>query len=315
MDSIKCNDNSNSDNNIQNTTCNYSFNLTSDRSNQMLNELASQLNRINVSVVDENKSHYMRDEQNSSMDIDENIDKQMKSEILYKGYDLAHGINHKNLIVTNVDPDIFVDDSIRKKFEELFKRYDKNITFTYLKTFNQVRLNRIHNNVAQAIRDNMDKYLFNRTQLRCYLLQEPNENDISQVSDTNKMDSSEFMEECSMNSEIYDRHKVDYAESSQRNYLAIPKLTKQYFISPPASPPAGWEPKHEGSPMIDIQLISALANLVPGKLHEIHQGNESQPGIFIEVCEGTESDYTAGNIQTRIPKTMSPESFRSSAGI
>lgn len=76
-----------------------------------------------------------------------------------------------------------------------------------------------------------------------------------------------------------------YNAGVKMDYLAIPKLTKQFLISPPASPPTDWEPVHEGAPVIDVQLISAIANLVPGKVHEIHPGNENQPGIFVEVCE------------------------------
>ena len=42
-------------------------------------------------------------------------------------------------------------------------------------------------------------------------------------------------------------------------------MEKQYLISPPASPPVGWEPVHEGEPVIDLRLIAALAALQPGE--------------------------------------------------
>lgn len=106
------------------------------------------------------------------------------------------------------------------------------------------------------------------------------------------------------------------------DYLTIPKLTKQFLISPPASPPTDWQPVHEGAPVIDVQLISAIANLVPGEIHEIHSGNENQPGIFVEVCEDVEFEPTPGiiidgcdddeapQINQRIPKTPCPATYQ-----
>lgn len=105
----------------------------------------------------------------------------------------------------------------------------------------------------------------------------------------------------------------EMANVNSNNFLNIPKLTKQFLISPPASPPVGWEPVTESSPCIDVQLISAIANLVPGKMHEIHPGNESQPGIYVEVCEDAQFDTNTGGGNganqrscKRIPRTMSP---------
>lgn len=110
-------------------------------------------------------------------------------------------------------------------------------------------------------------------------------------------------------------NRINFENSETRtSFLTVPKLTKQFLISPPASPPVGWEPIHEGSPVIDVQLITAIANLVPGKMHEIHSGNESQPRIFVEVCEdpqfANEPEEHSKIYSTRIPKTMSPESFQ-----
>lgn len=49
--------------------------------------------------------------------------------------------------------------------------------------------------------------------------------------------------------------------------LEIPQRTKQFLISPPASPPVGWEPVTEESPCVDYSLVTALASLqLPGEI-------------------------------------------------
>ena len=48
-------------------------------------------------------------------------------------------------------------------------------------------------------------------------------------------------------------------------YLHVPPVTRQYLISPPCSPPVGWEQPHEGKPIIDYDLLAAMAQLLPGK--------------------------------------------------
>ena len=49
-------------------------------------------------------------------------------------------------------------------------------------------------------------------------------------------------------------------------HLQLPAPHKQYLISPPASPPVDWEPCFEKKPVINYELLAALAQLAPGKL-------------------------------------------------
>ena len=53
-------------------------------------------------------------------------------------------------------------------------------------------------------------------------------------------------------------------DKSTRQYLEPPQPQRQYLISPPGSPPAGWEPVKERAPAVNYDLITAIANLAPG---------------------------------------------------
>lgn len=331
MNPIKCN-NQGIDANINPSMVHNPIDKSSSQQSvqpsDMFNELASQLNRISVGFgeqsqhQDENNCYYMFDRQDPDMEVDPN--QNQDHQLTHKSRDQysrgTRPIRSRSLIVTNVDPALFGEEAIRQAFESLFLNYDKNLTFTYLKSFKRVRIDVDDENLAQTIQANLDRKQFYRTHFRCYLLQKSkNLTSLYKKSDQKQRESSDdanFHHNDDLVS-FYDdgSHRMEGDENCQSNYLTIPKLTKQFLISPPASPPVGWEPVHEGSPVMDVQLISAIANLVPGKLHEIHQGNESQPGIFVEVCEDPRyakgGDDMPRDFTTRIPKTMSPESFRS----
>lgn len=84
---------------------------------------------------------------------------------------------------------------------------------------------------------------------------------------------------------------LQIAEVPQENrHLRPPALEKQFLISPPASPPEGWEPVEEAQPVLNIDLQSALANLLPGTSHELHAATDNQPGIFVHICPDTTTD-------------------------
>jgi len=54
---------------------------------------------------------------------------------------------------------------------------------------------------------------------------------------------------------------------ADNKYLEPPERDKQFLISPPASPPVGWEVIGEREPAINYDLINAIARMGPGVTH------------------------------------------------
>lgn len=207
-------------------------------------------------------------------------------------YKKEHSNISNTLTVTGLDPSIFSNESLRSTFESLFRQYDQNITFRYLKSFKRVRLDFSTAHQAELARSNLHNYRLGNSQIKCYHLQ---------IIKPSSIGLGARDRACSDNPNDESEMEMD------STYLRIPKPTKQFLISPPASPPVDWEPVTESSPCIDVQLISAIANLVPGEAHEIHAGNESQPCIVVEVCEEPHFEKTTRTACSKsIPRTMSP---------
>lgn len=92
-------------------------------------------------------------------------------------------------------------------------------------------------------------------------------------------------------------------DNSSYCHLLPPSPVRQFLISPPASPPVGWEPREEGEPLINYDLITALTKLTPGCTHELHPPSEAQPGIVVHVC-GDEDE----EVKEQPPEQVSPGS-------
>lgn len=152
-----------------------------------------------------------------------------------------------SLIVTNIHSDVFADDQQREEIENLFKFFSPTVKFQWFRSFRRLRVN-FDSAVATAnARLQLHQYQCGKSKITCYFAQP-----VTPV--TNK-------------------------------YLKPPKPFKQFLISPPPSPPAGWEPRAEGEPLVNHDLLAALANLTPGESHELHPQSTEHPGIIIHTAK------------------------------
>lgn len=160
-----------------------------------------------------------------------------------------------SIIVTQIHSEVFTSDELKTRMEDLFKTFSENATFQWLKSFRRLRVNYDTAIAAANARIQLHQYPFGKSIITCYLAQP-----VTPVSNTN---------------------------------LKPPALTKQFLISPPASPPAGWEPAAENEPLVNHDLLAALASLTPGEIHEIHAQSETHPGIVLHTAQ-TGADAVAG---------------------
>lgn len=162
-----------------------------------------------------------------------------------------------SLIVTNIHSDVFVNDELKDELEKLFQFFSPTVKFQWFRSFKRLRVN-FDNAVAAAnARIQLHQYQCGKSVITCYFAQP-----VTPVAN---------------------------------KYLQPPAPFKQFLISPPASPPAGWEPREEGEPLVNHDLLAALANLTPGESHELHPQSTEHPGIIIHTAIVTQKDVNNAN--------------------
>jgi len=190
----------------------------------------------------------------------------------------------KSIIVTNVDTSVFDNSQLKAHFERMFRDFEPGAAFHYLPSFRRIRVDFESHLSASNAKQHMDSTILGDNTIHCYFIQ--------------------VLSPC----------------TDEEAFLHVPPLEKQFLISPPCSPPVGWEQPREDKPVVDYDLLAAMAQLSPGKNHELHPSKEvtllgksiSTPSIVVHVCE--EESGVAGLIaKTKIgvrPKNTPCPGFR-----
>lgn len=189
----------------------------------------------------------------------------------------------KSIIVTNVDLTVFDNADIKANFETMFREFEPNPTFHYLRSFRRVRVDFEAHLSASRAKLNLDGSPLGDNVIHCYFMQ--------------------VLSPC----------------TDEDAYLHVPPLEKQFLISPPASPPVGWEQPKEDRPVVDYDLLTAMASLTPGEDHELQPAKQvtmlgksiSTPSIVVQVCGSEEAAATGLTIAStngrRIKATKCPD--------
>jgi len=189
----------------------------------------------------------------------------------------------KSVIVTNVDLRVFDDLVTKTNFEIMFREYEPTACFHYLRSFRRIRVDFESHLTAAMAKQKLDSTLIGDNVIHCYFIQ--------------------VLSPC----------------TDEDAYLHVPPLEKQFLISPPCSPPVGWEQPREDKPVVDYDLLAAMAQLSPGENHELHPSKEvtllgksiSTPSIVVHVCEEQAANnaiFAAAKAGTkRIKQTPRPD--------
>ncbi|XP_041979818.1 protein sarah [Aricia agestis] len=174
----------------------------------------------------------------------------------------------KSVIVTNIPSHVFGDEKLKREMEDLFRTFSDNTTFQWLRSFRRLRVNYDSPLAAASARIQLHQYQFYNSCINCYFAQP-----VTPISLKN---------------------------------LRPPKPFKQFLISPPASPPIGWEPREEGEPLVNHDLLAALATLAPGESHELHAPTPTQPAIVVHTALSADNGVPK-HVSCQIPHTRCPE--------
>lgn len=189
----------------------------------------------------------------------------------------------KSIIVTNVDRSVFNNSQVKAHFESLFRDFEVGAAFHYLPSFRRIRVDFESHLSASNAKQHMDSTIMGENTIHCYFIQ--------------------VLSPC----------------TDEEAFLHVPPLEKQFLISPPCSPPVGWEQPREDKPVVDYDLLTAMAQLSPGKNHELHPSKEvtllgksiSTPSIVVHVCAEEENGLLAkSKVGVRPKNTACPSSFR-----
>lgn len=199
----------------------------------------------------------------------------MQGMVSKKSFEMSPVFNFDNMdfsdlpasvIVCDLPNDLFNNSEIKMAFESIYSELSPQ-NFVYFPNFRRARVDFASPANAANARILFHDYNFKNRVLKIYFAQQ-------------------------VDSEV---------EPSLR--LEPPEPEKMFLISPPASPPVGWKPVVEASPVIGNDFISSLAALQPETTHEIHPGSDDTPRILLHTSE--EMVFKPG-VRQKIKQTMRP---------
>lgn len=169
----------------------------------------------------------------------------------------------ESIFVSRLPAQIFSEDNLelRNHLEAIFKRYGESSTFHYLPSVSKV----------------------------CVVFHRPGEAPLARE----ELDKIEFLDYGCIKVESLSLISTPW----DQRFLKVPKSERRFLLSPPSSPPVGWEPIEESPPVSVGALESALFDLAhtPGDNFDLYQPeNPSFPTIRLETVflESDQSDYS-----------------------
>ncbi|VDN03938.1 unnamed protein product [Thelazia callipaeda] len=177
------------------------------------------------------------------------------------------------VIVTNVPNEAFLDKQKKANFSALFTQIEPSCRFNFLKSFHRVRVTFEKPENAVAAKLLTQHLSFNGTTLKSFFAQ-----------------------------------KARLRKPPDDGLLKLPPLEKQFLISPPASPPVGWEQSREMAPIVcNFDLMAKLAALSVEDTFEVYEGDENKPKIVVHPANERENDVLPA--QSLMPRTPRPPSL------
>ncbi|XP_034720860.1 calcipressin-1-like isoform X1 [Etheostoma cragini] len=172
------------------------------------------------------------------------------------------------LIACKVPQSLFNDGGVKAGFESLFRSFDPAVQFQYFKSFRRARISFSDAPAAAEARLRLHKTDFHGKEMRLYFAQSVH-------------------------------------IGSPR--LMPPKPDKQFLISPPASPPVGWEQSNDAMPVINYDLLCAISKLGPGEQYELQMATPTTPSVVVHVCEDERSGNASAPDDGSAPDDSDPD--------